>query len=107
MATIWSIGLIELTPKQVEHARFNKIPRKVVDNRVRNQLWSVEKAIKTPLIIKHKNLYTPQDVEEAALNGISYNTFVTRVVTRGWDLVKAKTTPIIKPTFEHRKGVSQ
>lgn len=78
-----------ITDSEYEEAKKNGIKPSVVDNRVRQLGWSIEKAITIPVREKRslKGLK-----EKAMKNGIPIKTLLGRI-RRGWDPEKAAAEP--------------
>lgn len=89
-----------------EIAKKNGIPRKNVDQRVRDLGWTIEQAITKPLMSKRDRPKYKGFAEIAEMNGIPYKTFVSRVKILNWSFEKAATVPTRHRSKSGQKGVS-
>lgn len=86
-----------ITPTDYEIALSNGISGHILDNRVREYGWDIERACNEPLHRQgFKNILTDEVKEILKANNITLKTFRTRVSKLGWSIEKALNTPIMK-----------
>lgn len=82
-----------ITPQQFDIAKSNGISRQVLEYRVYDALWDVERAItESPRAIMSRGDW----VKIAKRNGICQGTFYNRVTKSGWSNERAATEPVHK-----------
>lgn len=80
-----------ITPQDYEIADKNGINRKMLNKRVRELGWDIERAITTPKIQRNTGWTEWKDV--ALSNGVNYDCFKNRVKRYGFTQEQAATTP--------------
>lgn len=92
-----------ISPDAYEVAEQNGIIPRVVEDRVRNWAWPIEKAISTP--VRNKTSLK-QWSKLAEKNGIPYPTLQKRIQVYGWEPERAATEPLMDKRT-HMKNVKQ
>ena len=92
-----------ITPLNYSQAQENGIIPRVVEDRVRNWAWPIEKAVTTP-VRSRKSL--KQWSEIAKKNGIPYPTLQKRIQVYGWEPERAATEPLMDKKT-HMKNVKK
>src|SRR5690625_1928507 len=89
-----------ITPEEYEFAEKNGIPKRNVENRVRNLGWRKKRAITEP--VKKYRVLAPY-LNIAEKNGIKRTTAIRRM-ERGWDIERAITEPTYTVEEKLRKA---
>lgn len=92
-----------ITPEHYSLAEQNGIIPRVVEDRVRNWAWPIEKAISTP-VRNRKSLKEWSEV--AKENGIPYPALQKRIQVYGWEPERAATEPLMDKRL-HMKNVKK
>lgn len=91
-----------ITPEDVEKAESIGVSKRILNQRVKDQGWLIEDAIKTPI---RKQVPRGTYAKYSAIakeNGIPYKMLFNRMNKLGWDPMTAATKPI-ESTEEKRK----
>ncbi|EFM10144.1 hypothetical protein PaecuDRAFT_3103 [Paenibacillus curdlanolyticus YK9] len=82
-----------ITPEEYAKAAELGISATMLDRRVRQQLWSKQKAMTTPPRVHKPRGHYSEWAETAKRNGICYKTFMVRI-RNGYSAEKAATQPL-------------